>query len=686
MSDPSKTADEMRVLVLAPTGADAALSRRLLTEAGFACHVCTDLAGLSRDLEAGAGAVLLTEAVLDADDSRCLVEALQRQPAWSDVPILLLADAGADSSRAVWAMELLGNITLLERPVRVTTLISALRTALKARRRQYELRNHMEALRRQNERLRLLWEAAAVLFSAENPDAMLQALFGKISKLLGLDCYFNFVVNEAGDALELASCAGIPEQGVHALRRLEFGQAICGTVALERRPVVATHIQQSTEPLVQLVKSFGIRAYACNPLLFGDRLLGTLSFATRGRDEFPQDELEFLQTISRYVTMAYERLRLINQLREADRRKDDFLALLAHELRNPLAPIRNSLQVLRLRGPDEPEVLWGQAVIERQVVHLTRLIDDLLDISRITRDKLELRKQWVGLAEVLQGALESSRPLIEQQGHRLEVRLPEEPVYLHGDLIRLAQVFMNLLTNAAKYTRPGGHIRLLAERRGDRLTVRIKDTGIGIPADKLPHLFEMFFQVDRTLEQAQGGLGIGLALVRRLVELHGGSVEARSDGPGQGSEFLVHLPIPAGPVEAAPPPEPGGKGTARLLGRRILVVDDNQDAADSLALLLQLTGNEVHTAHDGLEAVEAALRFRPDVVLLDLGMPKLNGYDACRRIRAQPGGKDMWLVALTGWGQEEDRRRSHEAGFNGHLVKPVDPAALEKLLADLPPK
>jgi signal transduction histidine kinase len=454
-------------------------------------------------------------------------------------------------------------------------------------------------------------------------------------------------------------------------------------VALHRRPIVATHIQQSDDPKVQLVKSFGLRAYACNPLLAGDRLLGTLSFASHTRDEFDPDEVAFMETVCHYATVAYERLRLVNELKEADRRKDEFLATLAHELRNPLAPVRNAVQVLRLKGPDDPELRWGRDVIDRQVEHLTRLIDDLMDISRITRNKLELRKQRVELAEVITGAVESSRPAVEQCGHELTVTLPPQPIYLNGDLVRLAQVFQNLLTNAVKYTERGGQIWLTAERQGGDAVVRVKDTGVGIPGEKLPRLFEMFFQVDRTLERSQGGLGIGLSLVRRLVELHGGRVDARSEGVGKGSEFIVRLPVL---VEKSIPPqsqEPGGNGRTKTTARRILVVDDNRDSADSLAMLLRLTGHEVHAAYDGVEGVEAAERVRPEVVLLDIGMPGLNGYDACRRIRGQEWGKDVMLIATTGWGQDEDRRRTGEAGFDAHLVKPVDPQALMRLLAGL---
>jgi PAS domain S-box-containing protein len=535
-----------------------------------------------------------------------------------------------------------------------------------------------ETLEHQTERLGLLWEAASVLLVADDPDAMLRELLAKIGSHLGVDTYFNYVVADSGDALRLSSCQGVPADAVAGITRLDFGQAISGTVALRRQPLVVTYIQQSDEPMSQLVKSFGIRAYVCNPLLVGNRLLGTLSFASRSRDRFDTDEVTFMETICHYVTVAFERLRLLNALKQSDQRKDEFLATLAHELRNPLAPIRNAVKVLDLKGSPAPEARWGREVIGRQVEHLTRLIDDLLEISRITRNELELRKRCVTLEEVIAGALEASRPLIEASGHTLTVSMPPDPVYLDGDLVRLSQVVLNLLNNAAKYTEAGGRISLTAERNGDTATVRVKDTGVGIAADTLPLLFEMFYQVDRSRERSKGGLGIGLALVRRLVEAHGGTVEARSDGAGTGSEFIVRLPALAADTRQVNDPTQVGVPTVR--GVRILVVDDNHDSADSLSAFLRLAGNEVYSAYDGIEALQTAEQHRPEVVLLDIGMPRLNGEDTCRRLRSKPWGAGLTMIALTGWGQEEDRRRTLDAGFDAHLIKPIDPADVMMLI------
>jgi signal transduction histidine kinase len=377
-----------------------------------------------------------------------------------------------------------------------------------------------------------------------------------------------------------------------------------------------------------------------------------------------------------------ERKQMENLLREAGRRKSEFLATLAHELRNPLAPLRNALQIMRLAGHDQKAIEQARTVMDRQIRHMVRLLDDLLDLSRITNGKMELHREPIDVAAAVQDAVETSRPIIEASGHRFGVDLPSQPVHVNADRTRLAQVFANLLNNSAKYTPRGGQIRLIVERQGGDVLVTIKDNGIGIPTDMLPKVFDMFTQVDRSLERAQGGLGIGLSLVRALVQMHGGQVEAASDGPGKGSAFSVRLSVLLPPVGGSR--ERGGEdgGLFGCSKCRILVVDDNEDSALSLSTMLRIMGHQTQTATDGLQAVAAADACRPDVVLLDIGLPKLNGYEVCRRLRAQPWGRGIVIIAMTGWGQEEDRVRSKEAGFNIHMVKPVDPAALLKLLAD----
>lgn len=536
------------------------------------------------------------------------------------------------------------------------------------------------ALEKQNKRLALLWEAAGFLLMTENPDTMLRGLFEQIRQSLGLDVYFNFMVEEAGDALRLVSCAGIPEETAYSISRLGFGQAVCGNVALRREPIVATYIQESTDPMVQLVKGFGVRSYACNPLIAGGHLLGTLSFASRTRDKFDHEEIEFLETISQYVTVAHERLRLIEQLREQDCRKDEFLATLAHELRNPLAPIRNGLELLRLSNNDPSVAERATLMMQRQVEHMVRLVDDLLDVARINRNKLELRKETVELETILRSAVETCRPVIESAAHDLRISIPEESILLDADPVRLAQAFSNLLNNAAKYSEPESRIALTALRQNGELIVRVCDTGIGIEADKLPQIFEMFVQVDGSDTRSRGGLGVGLTLVQRLIEMHGGSIEAHSEGIGKGCEFIVHLPVAESTVSDFSPSSENREHANSKLQRRVLVVDDNCDSAESMSMMLKLSGHEVAVAHDGLEAIEVAREFRPDVAFLDLGMPRLNGYEAARSIREQPWGRQILLVALTGWGQEEDKRRTKEAGFDAHIVKPIDPDEVEELI------
>lgn len=375
-----------------------------------------------------------------------------------------------------------------------------------------------------------------------------------------------------------------------------------------------------------------------------------------------------------------ERKQMEDELRETDQRKNEFLATLAHELRNPLAPIRNGLEILRLTRGNGEAAEQARNMMDRQVRQMVRLIDDLLDLSRISRGMIELRSERIDLTATIRNALEISQPLIDEAGHALSVDVPLDSLFVHADQTRLAQVFANLINNAAKYTDKGGHIWLTLRQHGAQASISIRDNGIGIPAHLLPRVFEMFTQGSRSLEKTQGGLGIGLSIAKRLVEMHGGAIEARSDGPGTGSEFVVHLPLIASPAHRRPVMISTQETVVARSGLRVLIADDNADSAASLALMLKLKGMEVRTARDGLEAVEVVEVFIPQVVLLDIGMPHLNGYDACRRIRQLPTGRNMLIVAMTGWGQEEDKRRSTLAGFDYHLVKPVDAVTLEDLL------
>src|SRR5499426_1905405 len=373
-------------------------------------------------------------------------------------------------------------------------------------------------------------------------------------------------------------------------------------------------------------------------------------------------------------------------LREADRRKNEFLSILAHELRNPLAPISNAIQILTLRGDDPALVAQTKEVMERQVHQLTRMVDDLLEVSRISRGKISLHTAPLDLAEVVATAVETSRPLVEAHHHTLTVILPRSPARVEADGARLAQVLSNLLNNAAKYTEDGGRIDLIVEQAQGEAVIRVRDNGIGIAQERLANIFDMFEQIEGAADRSQGGLGIGLTLARRLVEMHGGKIEAHSAGLGKGSEFVTRLAALAEPAmrPAQEPAEGGPMPSANGSRRRVLVVDDNVDSAESLAVLLRLYGHDVRLAHDGEAALEEARSFRPDVMFLDISLPKMDGYEVARRLRLEPAMGGLTLVAMTGYGQEEERRRTREAGFHSHLVKPVDFDMLQELLSSLP--
>jgi signal transduction histidine kinase len=505
---------DRRVLLLAPTSRDATTTQSLFANAGITVEVCRHFDDLLQSLEKGAGALLIPEESVSTTQRERLTRSLASQPPWSDLPILVLTRPGADSAESGDAVRTLGNVTLLERPVQMTTLLSAVRTALRARERQYQIREHLEQRAQAEESLRL-----------------------------------------------------------------------------------------------------------------------------------------------------------------ADQRKDEFLATLGHELRNPLAPLLSGLHLLKSAGIQDPVVGRVTSVMERQITHLVTLVDDLLEVSRITRGVIGLHCQRHDLAFIVESAIDTGRPALEGAGHQLIVELPETPIVVFGDAVRLTQVFANLLTNAAKYTNTGGTIHLTVAREGDQARVSVRDNGIGIPAEHLTSVFDMFMQVDRSSRRAQGGLGIGLTLVRSLIAMHGGRVEARSDGPLTGSEFIVHLPVLAeskAQIDRLPAP-------AGIPPLRILVVDDNRDAAETLGALLGTLGGTVSIAHSGRAALEVIEKFRPDAVLLDIGMPEMDGYEVARRIR-ETTAADVLIIALTGWGQEQDYRQSRAAGVDHHLVKPPDMNKLRELL------
>jgi signal transduction histidine kinase/ActR/RegA family two-component response regulator len=517
---------EERILVFTPTGRDAELIRSNLRDAGVASLACQSWSALENQYRVGAGGILLSEEVLQDDGVSRLQHLLQEQPAWSDLPVMLLVGRKGDTAAMHAATRPVGNVTLLERPMRVAALMSAVEYALRSRRRQYESRQHLLALE-------------------------------------------------------------------------------------------------------------------------------------RAADDLSQSE---------------------RQLREAHARKDQFLATLAHELRNPLAPIRNAMHILKRKAAD-PTLAPLHDIIERQLGHLVRLVDDLLEVSRITRGKVSLHLEQLDIASILRGAIETSRPLIDAARHELQLQLPAESIQVRGDAVRLAQVFSNLLNNAAKYTEDGGCIRVSVRPEGDEVVVSIEDNGIGIEPAMLDSVFDIFTQVRDADARAQGGLGIGLTLVRSLVGLHGGRVMAHSAGRNEGSTFSVYLPIESVSANQARS-KSETLGAAPSLTGRVIVVDDNRDAADTLSMALRQHGAEVQTTYCAEDALGV---LKPDVdtaVIADLGMPEVDGFELARRIRSSPGNSRVRLIALSGWGQVEDRARAEAAGFDCHFTKPAD---IEELIAAVSP-
>jgi signal transduction histidine kinase/DNA-binding response OmpR family regulator len=647
---------EYRVLVLAPTSKDASLTQGMLERAGVPCLCCPDLSRGCSELEIGAGTLLLAEELVSEDSMHLLTAWLNRQPPWSDLPVLLLSRVGADSTAVAGAMDRLGNVTVLERPIRVATLISAVRTALRSRRRQYETRE--------------------LLANREEATAEITTLL----ETLPVGVYF------AHDA-ECKRITG--NRAGNELLRMSAGSNLSKTADDGERPQHFRPCRNGKEvpphelPIQRAARGEVVRDEELDQVFADGTVLHTLLSASPLFDAAgnPRGAVAAITDITALKRAEHEREALLARLQEADRRKDEFLATLAHELRNPLAPIRNSLHILRLTGNVDPAVGRVTEMIERQLNLMVRLVDDLMEVSRITRGKIELRKGLVTIAAIVRSAVETSGPLIEAAGHRLSLVLPPEPLTVDGDFVRLSQVVSNLLNNAAKYTESSGEISVTVRRENGSVAIAVRDTGLGISAEMLPRVFDLFTQVDRTVARAQGGLGIGLTLVKSLTEMHGGSVEARSEGIGLGSEFVVRLPLTEAHSKLA---EPIGAELASALGRRrILVVDDNRDAATSLGKLLELLGVEVRVAFNGPDALAAIDEFRPAVVLLDIGMPGMDGYEVARRVRRRTEFRGTALVALTGWGQEEDRRRSREAGFDHHMTKPADLNALQVLIGSI---
>jgi PAS domain S-box-containing protein len=535
--------------------------------------------------------------------------------------------------------------------------------------------------------LRRLHEMSLHLSTTLELRPILEEILRTAAAIKGTDLGLLSLCDADQNELRIGASLGFSEELLNAFERVPSGGGPCGRCFRERQPVVVEDVE--IDPLFaayrDVARRAGFRGVHCTPLITrsGD-ILGVLSMHFHEPRRPTSRETHVIELCARQAVDFIENARLYRQLWEGDRRKDEFLATLAHELRNPLAPISNSLHLLRLTSELSPSAERVRQIMERQVGHMVRLVDDLLEISRVTRGKVQLRKESVELAVVIHNAVETSQPLIEEAGHQLAIAVPPEPLTLEADPIRLTQVISNLLNNAAKYTKENGQIWLTARAEGDEVVVSVRDNGIGIAAEHLPRIFEMFSQITPSLDRAQGGLGIGLSLVRALVELHGGRIEAKSEGLGQGSEFIVRLPLapavsrsirPANLPELLGPPHPA---------RRIVVVDDTRAAVYTLARLLETMGQQVRTANDAAMALELVRKERPDLVISDLAMPNMNGYELAQRLRQDPALSGLVLVALTGYGQESSRRQAKEAGFDYYLVKPVSLEALETMLASLP--
>jgi PAS domain S-box-containing protein len=781
----ASTRNDLRALIVAPLGRDGIAMAAALEENQIAADALADLSQCSREVTLGAGCLLLTEEGLGTAGATELVEALEAQPSWSDLPMVVLTTGDA-AQRLELLHRLglaLGVVTLLERPLRHASLVSAVQVALKARRRQYQVRDLLAEREQREWMLRERAEAlrmteARTREMADTAPAMLWVSAPGKGCIYVSRSWYDYTGLPEGSGLSEGWQQGLhpddrervvrafaeaaerrePVQQEYRLRvadgtyrwvldvarpRVEPDGALAGYIGSlvdiqelrlaeresERHRALLDAVLDSLPVGVVIGDPQGrlIRWNAAQEDLWGldnapppdavpfQHLIGwwpdtgarilphewTLPRALVERKPVPAQLVEierfdgrgrrFLMAASAPVfdaagevvaavsaqTDVTDRVQLEQALREADRRKDQFLATLAHELRNPLAPVRMAVDMLKAQNPDAATLVMCRDILDRQVSDLTRLVDDLLEVSRITRGKLDLRKGPVTLQQIVDRAIEAASPLINASQHTLVVSMPPRETWLDADATRLAQVFTNLLNNAARYTGSGGRIELSAEALHGEVRVTVRDTGVGIAAEHLPGIFEMFSQVAPALERSGSGLGVGLALARGLVELHGGTVTAASAGVGQGSEFLVRLP------EAEPPAEVAAArdGTIRSATRRsVLVVDDNRDSADGLAMLLEMLGHEVAVAYDGAEAVACAERLRPAVMLLDIGLPTLNGYQVAQQVRGKPWGKDMLLVAQTGWGQQEDKRRAQEAGFDHHLTKPVDIDAITRLL------
>jgi PAS domain S-box-containing protein len=529
-----------------------------------------------------------------------------------------------------------------------------------------------------------------VLAQASTTEEAKLGILQAVMTSLGWDAGAIWMVDDTGDALRCLDFLGSRTTPVAAFqketraRSMTRGVGLPGRVWATAQPIwIPDVVGEPNFPRGAVAAADGLHSAFGFPVLLHSEVVGVVEFFSHRIEEPDPDLLELMGVIGGHVGQFIERRRAETALRDADRRKDEFLAMLAHELRNPLAPIVSALAILK-RSDQEPHIVaQSRDVLERQVRMLVRLVDDLLDMSRLTLNKIELRRSPVSLDAIIERAIEANAPLAQAADQRLVVRAPAEPVWLQADLERMAQVVSNLVNNAIKYTPPGGHITVSGERVGDEALINVQDDGVGIPRHMLLRVFDLFTQIGDARQRSRGGLGIGLTVVKNLVELHGGRVSVQSEGANLGSTFTISIPIGADVTESVDNTPAAARGAVSP-GRRVVIVDDNRDTAESLGSLLTLMGHQVRTAYDGPTALEVVREFQPSTVLLDLGLPGMSGYTVAEAIRRLPMGRAIMLVAVTGWGQEEDRRRSLDAGFDHHLIKPADPSVLEALLGSLP--
>ena len=644
-----------RILILAPTLKDAQTTQRIFTKICLETFICKDVAELSMEMAAGAGAMVVTqEAILSSGRVQQLNEVLKRQPPWSDFPLIVLTPAGTESRQSLKALESVGHMTLMKRPVQVSTLISTVEAALRDRRRQYKMRDLLMNYQSAKEKAEASLRNLAIMSEKTNQQKRMY------DTALSNTADFNYVFDLEGRFIYI-------NKPLLDLWEKTFEEAVGKNFfELDYPPELAKRLHEQIQQVIRTKE------------LVRDETPYTSPSGTRAY------EYIFTPVIGEdgRVEAVVGSTRDITEYREANRRKDEFLAMLAHELRNPLAPISNAMHIMKSGSVSEKIREEAALLVDRQITQMTHLLNDLLDVSRVTLGKIELRPKKVALAEIINMAVESIKPLIEARSQSLNVDVPERPIWLYVDRTRLAQVFSNLLNNAAKYTDKGGKIEVVANEDRLGVTVKISDNGIGIPKEIQPTIFDLFSQVDSSMERAQGGLGIGLTLVKNLVEMHKGTVTVESGGKGRGSTFTVRLPIQIQIKDKEEEIMPEHNSTTQHY--RVLIVDDNEASAKTLGWTLEILGHESRLAHEGKKAIEVAKEYVPDIILLDIGLPGMNGYEVCRAIRQEPTLRDAVIIAQTGWGQKEHLKLSQEAGFNYHLVKPIRIETLEGILAKVP--